>query len=152
MQTERTYPPLARIDFPGGHSSTRVRPTITPDIKPHYDSLREGMLVLPECDDCKHVGPPAGACCLWCGSAKRRWRHCSGRGVVHSWVRYHRGYLPEFEAVVPYVVIAARLDEGPVMFGRWVSPRDAMIDAPIQAVVEQWADGFCGLAFRDGAS
>lgn len=151
MQTERADRTLPRIDFPGGHSSARVRPSISPDIKPHYDGLREGVLVLPECDDCKRVGSPMGACCQWCGSAMRQWRRCSGGGIVHSWVRYHRAYLPEFEALVPYTVVAARLDEGPVMFGRWLSPRDPVFDRSIQGVVEQWADGFCGLAFQERA-
>lgn len=151
MRTESAFLALPRIDFPGGFDSARVRPTITPDTKPHYDGLCDGRLVLPECDDCKHVGPPAGAACLWCGSGKRQWRRCSGVGIVHSLVRYHRAYLPEFEALVPYVVVAARLEEGPVLFGRWLSPKAPTIDAPLSGVIERWADGFCGLAFTEKA-
>jgi uncharacterized OB-fold protein len=149
MQTESAFAVLPRIDFPRGQSSARVKPVITPDSQPHFDGLREGVLVLPECSECKHVGPPVGAACLWCGSASRRWRNCSGLGTVHSWVRYHRAYLPEFESLVPYAVIAARLEEGPIMFGRWLSSSDPKIDASVQTVVEQWADGFCGLAFQE---
>jgi uncharacterized OB-fold protein len=149
MRTERAFPALPRINFPGGFDSARVRPAITPDTRPYYDGLREGMLVLPECEDCGWVGPPAGVCCLWCGSVKRSWRRSTGAGIVHSWVRYHRAYLPEFEVLVPYAVVAARLEEGPVLFGRWLSPRDPMMEGIVQGVVEQWADGFCGLAFRE---
>jgi uncharacterized protein len=149
MQTERAFAALPRIDFPGGHGSSRVRPMITADTQPHFDGLRDRVLVLPECSECRHVGPPVGAACLWCGSASRQWRHCSGIGVVHSWVRYHRAYLPEFETLVPYAVIAARLKEGPILFGRWLSSSDPAIDESVQAVVEQWADGFCGLAFQE---
>ncbi|MFZ3225776.1 MAG: hypothetical protein WA230_09720 [Xanthobacteraceae bacterium] len=149
MQTERAFPALPSIDFPGGHSSNRVRPLITQDTEPHYDGLRNGMLVLPECSACKQVGPPVGACCLWCGSGRRQWRRCTGAGVTHSWVRYHRAYLPEFEALIPYAVVAAKLDEGPIMFGRWLSPQNPDIDTPLAGVIERWADGFCGLAFRE---
>lgn len=149
MQIEHAYPALACVDFPGGHDSSRVRPCITRDSRPHYDGLREGMLLLPQCTDCGRVGPPAGLCCQWCGSPRRNWRRCSGRGVVHSWVRYHRAFLPEFEVLVPYAVIATRLEEGPVIFGRWLSgPAEPRIDATVRGVVERWADGFCGLAFE----
>jgi uncharacterized OB-fold protein len=68
-------------------------------------------------------------------------------------VRYHRAFLPEFEGLIPYVVIIARLDEGPTMFGRWLTTsREPRIDAPVRGVVERWADGFCGLAFEDVVS
>lgn len=149
MQTERVHPELPRIDFPNGRVSARVRPLITPDTEPHYDGLRNGVLVLPACNHCKRVGPPVGASCLWCGSVARQWRRCTGTGQVHSWVRYHRAYLPEFAALIPYVVVAARLTEGPILFGRWLSTRDPVMEGEVQAVVEQWADNFCGLAFRE---
>lgn len=149
MQTESAFAALPRINFPGGHSGARVKPVITLDTQPHFDGLRNGVLVLPVCTKCKQVGPPIGAVCLWCGSNARRWRRCSGGGIVHSWVRYHRAYLPEFETLVPYVVVAAKLEEGPIMFGRWLSSPDPEIDTPVKTVVEQWADGFCGLAFEE---
>jgi len=149
MKIDPTQPALARVEFPGGRGSSRVRPLITPDTKPHYDGLRNGHLLLPECEACGHVGASVGACCQRCGSDKRRWRESSGAGVVHSWVRYHRAYLPEFEALVPYAVIAARLDDGPVMFGRWLSEREPTIESPVQGVIEHWADDFCGLAFGE---
>ena len=152
MQIERTYATLACVDFPGGRGSSRVRPNITPENKPHYDALTQGILVLPQCTGCGTVGIPSGPCCQSCGSNQREWRRCSGRGVVHSWVRYHRAFLPEFEGLIPYAVIAARLDEGPTMFGRWLTDsHEPRIEAPVRGVVERWADGFCGLAFEDDA-
>ena len=57
--------------------------------------------------------------------------------------------FPEFETLVPYVVVAAKLEEGPIMLGRWLSSPDPEIDTPVETVVEQWADGFCGLAFEE---
>jgi uncharacterized OB-fold protein len=150
MQIDGDHMKLDFIDFPGGHDSRRVRPYITPEIKQHYDALCDGILVLPECAACGLVGVPSGPCCMRCGSMRRNWRQCSGRGVVHSWVRYHRAYLPEFNDLVPYAVITARLEEGPTMFGRWLSgQRTPRFDAPIRGVIEKWADGFCGLAFEE---
>lgn len=153
MQTEVPDIALARVDFPGGHRSERVRPAITPENERHYQALREGVLLLPQCSFCRVVGVPSGPCCPACGTNERAWRRCSGRGLVHSWVRYHRAFIPEFRELVPYMVITARLEEGPTMFGRWLSPEhDPRIDAPVRGVVERWADGFCGLAFADDAS
>jgi len=152
MQIECTYMTLACVDFPGGHGSSRVRPNITPENKAHYDALTQGILVLPECIGCGAIGVPSGPCCQSCGSDRREWRRCSGRGAVHSWVRYHRAFLPEFEGLVPYAVITAQLDGGPNMFGRWLtSDREPRIDAPVRGVVERWTDGFCGLAFEDAS-
>ena len=142
---------LARVDFPGGFDSRRVRPHINADNQAYYDGLVAGTLLLPQCTACGRTGVPIGPACAWCGSADRSWRRCSGRATIHSWVRYHRAFLPEFEGLIPYVVIAAHLEEGPVLFGRWLSgsvpPR---MDAPVRAAAERWADGFCGVAFVDG--
>jgi len=149
MQTELQDKALESVPFPGGHDSRRVRPYITADNKTHYDALTRGELLLPCCGACVGVGAPVGACCTRCGALDRTWQRCSGRGVVHSWVRYHRAYLPEFESLVPYAVIAAKLDEGPILFGRWLSVREPRIDGLVRGVVERWADGFCGLAFRE---
>src|ERR1700722_8761795 len=116
MQTELDHMELASVAFPGGHDSRRVRPYVTPENKPHYDALKRGVLLLPECVACGAVRLPTGACCTRCGSTLRKWRPCSGRGTIHSWVRYHRAYLPEFEGLVPYAGVAIRLEEGPLVF------------------------------------
>jgi uncharacterized OB-fold protein len=143
-------PAMLKItDFPGGHDSRTVRPNITADSRPHHDGLAEGRLMLPRCAACQRVAFPATPLCTWCGSESIRWFAAAGTGRVHSWVRYHRAYLPEFAPLVPYVVLAVRLDEGPVLFGRLLAADAApRIDGPARAVVERWADGFCGLAFE----
>jgi uncharacterized OB-fold protein len=68
--------------------------------------------------------------------------------MVVSWVRYHRGYLPEFAALVPYVVLCVELAEGPRIFGRLagdgVAPRIGM---SVAAIVERWSDGGHAPAF-----
>jgi uncharacterized OB-fold protein len=94
---------------------------------------------------------PAAALCTWCGSDHADWTAAAGTGQVHSWVRYHRGFLPEFETLLPYVVLAVQLHEGPVLFGRLVQAQATpRIGQAARAVVERWADGFCALAFELG--
>lgn len=149
------------IDFPGGYDSHVVRPKISADAEPHYEALTRGELLLQRCKACDHARFPAMPICTWCGSESSAWIAATGSGQVHSWVRYHRAYLPEFEALLPYVVLAVRLDEGPVLFGRLVSsesppsgqrsteaPSTPRIGQAARGVVERWADGFCGLAFE----
>jgi hypothetical protein len=126
-----------------------VRPTITADSAAHYDALKRGELILQRCEACHCARMPAMPVCTRCGSDRAAWIGASGQGRVHSWVRYHRPYLPEFESMVPYAVLAVQLDEGPVMFGRLVTPVAApRIGQSVKGVVERWSDGFCGLAFE----
>ncbi len=136
------------IAFPGGHDSRIVQPHISPDMRAHYDALAGGRLVLPRCNACRRVRFPATPACMWCAQVGLEWIDASGRGRVHSWVRYHRAYLPAFEPLVPYEVLAVELEEGPVLFGRLVTKGAPRIGQPVRAVAERWADGFCGLAFE----
>ena len=142
---------LRIVAFPGGYSSDRVRPLIGAGTTPYYDALTRGELLLPQCEVCQRVRTPGGSVCPWCGSPQTAWIQGKGHGVVHSWVRYHRAYLSEFEALVPYAVLAVRLPEGPVLFGRLLSGGwQPTIGATVRGVIERWADGFCGLAFEPG--
>jgi len=140
---------LAISEFPGAQRSDRLRPLISADAKPHFDALTQGRLTLQSCRSCGRARFPCGPVCTWCGSAEAEWIDDAGQGQVHSWVRYHRSFMTEFETLIPYVVLAVKLHIGPVLFGRLVdaNPTEPQIGMPAQAVVERWADGFSGLAF-----
>ena len=139
---------LRILPFPGGGSSARVRPLISVDAKPHFDGLAKGLLLLQRCDRCRHFRLPPGPICTRCGCAGADWLPASGKGRIHSWVRYQRSFLTEFETLIPYVVLAVHLDEGPVVFGRLVQTDVApAIGSPVRAVIEKWLDDFCALAF-----
>jgi uncharacterized OB-fold protein len=64
---------------------------------------------------------------------------------VHSWIRYHRTYLPQFEPLLPYVVLCVTLVEGPRIFGRLVDADrggpDPSPGMPVEVVFERWPDG-----------
>lgn len=140
---------LPIFPFPADYGSGRVRPASTPLAQPHYDGLKAGKLLLQHCTDCGRVRLTFGPRCPWCGGGAARWLPASGRACLHSWTRYHRAYLEEFEGLLPYVVIAAQLAEGPVVFGRLRGASAVPASgAPLWAVVERWRDGFCGLAFQ----
>ena len=150
MKTDYTTQTLSTVDFPGKFSSQTVAPYIAPDCEVHYEALKSGKLLLPHCAQCHRTGPPSGGCCPWCGNDERSWQPAQSAPVIHSWVRYHRAYLPEFNGLVPYEVIAARFGDGPVLFGRWLANDvTPVIGTEIRPVIERWADGFCGVAFSE---
>ena len=69
------------------------------------------------------------------------WAEISGRGVILSWVIFHRHYLPAYPP--PYNVIAVRLQEGPTIIsnleGR--TPTESWIGCAVQLVYATMPDG-----------
>jgi uncharacterized OB-fold protein len=142
---ERIFP----VD-PGG-----LLPAVTADNKHYWDGLAQGELNVQGCSACRRLRYPIVPVCPYCGSTRWSWSTLCGTGRVFSWVRYHRSYLPEFEDLMPYVVITAELDEGVRMFGRLVDKLDlqerVQIGTPVEVIVERWPDGRCVPAFRFAA-
>ncbi|MEA2318086.1 MAG: hypothetical protein QOD44_2275 [Solirubrobacteraceae bacterium] len=148
MATNPAERTLQIRDFPGaGEDPEHLMPRVTRDNAPFFDGLAEGRLALQECGDCGRVRYPVAPVCPHCGGRALRWRELSGGGTVHSFIRYRRPYLPEFEALVPYIVLCVELDEGARLFGRLAGPAEAEVGARVQAIVERWPSGRCVHAF-----
>lgn len=141
---------LPIVDFPGAASSEGLRPLASLDHGRFHEALAGGELKLQRCLSCGSFRYPLGPVCGVCESHATEWAACSGRGVIHSWTRYHRPFVEVFRPLVPYAVAAVRLEEGPVVMGRLLGAEPPVIGGGVRAVVERWADGFCGLAFRGG--
>jgi uncharacterized protein len=139
-------------DFPGAGDPTALLPVRHRENAPHRDALGEGRLVLQACDDCGRLRYPIAPVCPYCGGRAASWRECRGDGTVHSWVRHHRGYLPEFEPLMPYDVVCVTLSEGPRMIGRLAAAPggaggEPWIGMPVRAIVERFAGGGHAVAF-----
>lgn len=137
----------APVEAPIGHL---IRPP-TADLEPFAAGLREGRLVLRRCEACSRLRYPLGPVCPRCGSTTGSWSDVDGRGRVHSWIRYRRSFIPEFEPLVPYVVVSAAIADGAVrIFGRLVGATEPQVSTgmPVVAVVERWADDSHVLAFE----
>lgn len=91
----------------------RPRPVITPVTRPFWEAARRHELRLQKCADCGHVNWPIGPVCQSCWSKRLSWEPMSGKGRLHSWVRFHKAYLPGFEDNLPYPVALVELVEGP---------------------------------------
>jgi hypothetical protein len=137
--------------FPGGGEGAALLPPRTRENAPYWEGLRERRLMLQRCEGCARARFPVAPVCPHCGVAEHSWQPLSGAGSVHSWVRYRRAYLPEFESLIPYDVLCVALEDGPRVFGRLLggdAPEEPSIGMAVQALVERFGDGECVLAFR----
>jgi len=127
-------------------------PAVNADNQRYWDGLAKGELNVQVCEGCQRRRYPIVPVCPYCAGTNWRWVTLSGKGKVYSWVRYQRGYLPEFEDLMPYIVILAQMEEGVRMFGRLIDRvplgTPLKIDTPVQTVIERWPGGRCVPAFK----
>jgi acetyl-CoA acetyltransferase/uncharacterized OB-fold protein len=92
------------------HAGALPRPT--PETQPFWQSLKEGRLDLPWCQDCGQAHFYPRLLCPHCGGERLQWRVASGRGRIHTFVINHKA--PKgWTGPVPYVIAVVELDEGP---------------------------------------
>lgn len=134
--------------FPGG---AELRGLIIPpsaDVRPYREGMEAGRLMLQCCAHCGRCRNPIGPVCPYCQRSGFSWQPSQGHGRVVSWVRFRRGYLPEFEALLPYVVLCVELRERVRLFGRLADRQvDPQIGMNVSAIIERWADGGLAPAF-----
>lgn len=127
-------------------------PAITPDNQQFWEALTRGEALAQNCNGCKRTRYPIVPVCPYCCVTAWNWKTLSGKGTVFSWVRYVRSYLPEFEDLMPYVVLTVQLEEGARMFGRLIDRLDknapVNIGAPVEMVIERWPGDRHVPAFR----
>jgi uncharacterized OB-fold protein len=144
-------PSDARLEiraFAGAGDPAALIPPRSLQTAPHRDALRDGRLVLQACDECGRLRHPVAPVCPYCGGRAFAWRQCGGVGSVHSWVRFRRSYLAEFEPLMPYDVLCVELAEGPRMFGRLAgADNEPFIGMAVRAIVERFPSGECVVAF-----
>lgn len=139
---------LRVVPFPAAtmRDSSRIRPLATAETAPYREGLSEGLLKLQVCGNCGAARTAGFPRCPWCQHPQSEWQSHTGCGRVHSWTRYHRAFMPEFESIVPYAVAAIRLGNGPILIGRVIEGTPE-IGRMAQAVIEEWPDGFRCIAF-----
>jgi uncharacterized OB-fold protein len=125
--------------------------TDSPDLQPHLDGLRRGVLVVARCAVCGSTAFPPRAVCGTCGAQDAaEWFTASGRGTVWSVAVFHKTYLPDHPA--PYAVLIVELAEGPRVVG---APIDALPAPDIGAAVTpqfETRDGVSRVLFRRTSS
>ncbi|WP_028139131.1 Zn-ribbon domain-containing OB-fold protein [Bradyrhizobium japonicum] len=103
-----------------------------------WRGLRDGVLLLQHCDDCRNVQYYQQGMCRNCGSESLTHRAASGRGKVHSFSVVHRAPGPAFKDDVPYAVLLVDLAEGPRMISTYTggNPEDVSFDMDVVLVCE----------------
>ena len=148
MATDSTDVQLEIRAFPGRGDPDSLLPRLSEDNVRFFEALAEGRLELQRCSDCERPRFPVAPVCPHCRGERFSWEALSGRGEVHSWIRYQRPYLDEFAPLMPYCVVCVQLEEKVRIFGRLAqSCPEPKIGMPVQAIVERWPGGRCIHAF-----
>lgn len=118
--------------------SQRPLPRITPDNRPFWEAARRHELRLQRCGECGRFWYPPGPVCPDCLAEHFEWSQVSGRGIISSWVVFHKAYFPAFAAEIPYAVVQVELEEGPRLISSLVgiSREEIRIGIPVEVVFD----------------
>src|SRR5579883_1947508 len=132
----------------------RPLPAAAPDYRPFWDFVAAGRLHLQRCGACGRFRFPVSPRCPACFSPDWAWQPVSGRGVVSSWVVFHRSYYEAFADRLPYAVVQVELEEGPRLTANLLdaAPGELRIGLPVEVAYEAVADGVTLYQFRPARS
>ncbi|MCP3028570.1 Zn-ribbon domain-containing OB-fold protein [Halobacillus sp. A5] len=88
-------------------------PTITSVSQPFWDGIKEGRLMLQQCDQCSEWIFYPRAHCPHCFHCSLTWKEAAGAGILKTWSIIHRAGHPAWQEHTPYVVGVVQLTEGP---------------------------------------
>ncbi|PIC67808.1 nucleic acid-binding protein [Sporosarcina sp. P21c] len=114
------------------------KPMMSQDTEKFWRLLQEEkQLHLQKCNNCQTYSHPPRVVCSNCHSFDLGWVPSEGKGVIHSYVIYHRSVHPGFKT--PYGVILVELEEGVRIISNMVDcePHEIEIGMPVEAVVDQ---------------
>ena len=126
----------------------RLLPVITEFEKPFWEHLKNRQFMVQKCPECGHVQFPPSPVCACCLSDSVQWIQCSGKATLWSKVRFHKSYLDAYQDV-PYSVVFAKLEEGPIITGRMADETATAtpFNAPLRITCIETADGTVLLEF-----
>lgn len=137
------------VDFPGNSDPSYLLPPPGRDLCQLLDGLESGRLVLQQCHACRRFRFPVAPVCPFCRDRGSDWAPLSGQGIVFSWIRYRKVYVPEYSEITPYVVVCVELEEGPRMVGRLLeSESEVFFGQPVEMSCERWPNGVLVPIFR----
>ena len=117
---------------------------MTPEAKPYWDGLREGKLMLPECNDCGKAFFYPRIACPNCHSRNVGWMQASGKGKLYSFQIAYRALNPAFKIPPPYVLAMVELEEGPRLMSNLINveadPEVIKCDMAVEVVFEKQTD------------
>jgi hypothetical protein len=128
-------------------------PVLGPLDLEYWSWVERGELRLQHCACCAAWQFPPAPVCRACLSRELEWEQVRGTGVVWSWIRMHRGYIPAYADRVPYNVVLVRLDEGPMMISSVIGDAlDIHCAAPVRLEFGISPEGWALPMFRVGGA
>lgn len=123
-------------------TTDRILPRIDDDDAPFWAAARDEELRMQRCEECGHVRWPPSPVCTECWATAHEWAELSGRGVVNTWVVFHRVYFEAYADEVPYNVAEIELEEGPRYLANVVGCEndDLYRGMPVRVVFEAYSD------------
>lgn len=99
---------------------------------PMWESIARRRLELQCCSGCGKFRYPPGPVCPYCLSMQYAWTPVSGRGVILSWVVFHKQYFEDH--VPPYNAVAVQLAEDVIVMSNLVGeqPQGNWINTPVE--------------------
>lgn len=112
--------------------------TTDPEFAPHWDGLREGRVLVPQCTSCgRHSWPPRPLC-TGCHADRLEWSVIPARGTVYSWTVVGHRTLPGFEP--PYAVVLVETEASVRLLGGFAADSTELrVGLPVTAVFHESA-------------
>ncbi|MHC1478861.1 Zn-ribbon domain-containing OB-fold protein [Frateuria aurantia] len=133
---------------------SKPTPVRDPETDEFFDAARRGRLLLRYCRHCSHYALRPGKHCPECLSPLT-WVSGSGLAQVWTWTRIHHAAHPGFAADVPYVLVTARMAEGPLLTLRLIDDDggngDIEVGTPLQVDFIEHPDADPTPVFRRAA-
>ena len=116
----------------------KVLPTPSVLTEPYWESCRQGVLTIQQCEDCEFYQYYPRIICSHCGGQGLVWSEVSGRGQIKSFTIVRRGVSRAYDA--PYVLVLINLDEGPCMMSSLVDcePEAVLVGALVSVAFQSW--------------
>jgi uncharacterized protein len=102
---------------------TNQNALVNGDSATFWAAAEAGRLELQRCPSCGNIQFPPRHQCASCWNMELEPIQSGGRGTIESVTIVRRAPLPEFRALVPYVIAAVRVAEGPRMMTNIVGER-----------------------------
>lgn len=120
-----------------------------PEMAPYWQATQEHRLTAQRCESCGTLRYPALPICDTCLHEGASWVDVSQKGIVWSYIVYHRAFHPGFQEDLPYVVLIVENEEGVRFTSLLSGPRDGLeVGSPVEAVFEEATPEFTALKWR----
>lgn len=125
----------------GPQKIERIKPVENHDSKHYWQGLRDGQLLIQQCDDCDTPRHPPQPMCETCQSTNWSTIQATGLGTIHSFTVLHYPEIPPFD--YPNAIVLVDLDEGVRITSQLqgTEPEHIKIGSRVSANITEVQDG-----------